>query len=424
MVDLLNYQTKNIEKFIIRNFLRLKKKDNFKSIYFNLSQACLGLEIFKSNGNLLKIIFYNLKNMNNTIKIFSSKIIHKSLKRNKFKNIFITWGEKKNFDNKGFFFDHFFNVSSKKNDNLFLVINTGHQIPKKIEKNIILFTYDNKNSFKNYLKFLKLFLINITSPLNFLINFNWQNIFEYEIKNKINSKLIDMNFNCCKIIYEGQNYQDSIVELLKRNDKEIKTKAFISSIPSPYPINYYNHKKKFIDEINVYSHEQMTIFRDYLKWPNKKIKIIKSTRFKKGSFNKSPFIYFPIDVINFENIISNFDNFLKNSNNVFCTPKLKFHPRSKSISKKKYYKEKIRNILRNNKKNFSHSSKEIFSFFVGPTGALIEALENGVNVIQICDNNIFDNFNVNLWKNLKLIKLSEGVNHYSLKKKNKSLIMG
>ena len=53
----------------------------------------------------------------------------------------------------------------------------------------------------------------------------------------------------------------------------------------------------------------MTIFRDYLKWPNKKIKIIKSTRFKKGSFNKSPFIYFPIDVINFENIISNFDNF-------------------------------------------------------------------------------------------------------------------
>ena len=39
MVDLLNYQTKNIEKFIIRNFLRLKKTilNQFTSIYLKLS---------------------------------------------------------------------------------------------------------------------------------------------------------------------------------------------------------------------------------------------------------------------------------------------------------------------------------------------------------------------------------------------------
>ena len=95
MVDLLNYQTKNIEKFIIRNFLRLKK-NNFKSIYFNLSQACLGLEIFKSNGNLLKIIFYNLRNMNNTIKIFSSKLSINHLKGINLK-IYLLHGVKKKF---------------------------------------------------------------------------------------------------------------------------------------------------------------------------------------------------------------------------------------------------------------------------------------------------------------------------------------
>ena len=27
---------------------------------------------------------------------------------------------------------------------------------------------------------------------------------------------------------------------------------------------------------------------------------------------------------------------------------------------------------------------------IGPTGALIEALENNINVIQICDNEVFD----------------------------------
>ena len=239
----------------------------------------------------------------------------------------------------------------------------------------------------------------------------------------MNSTIKNLSFKNCNFIYEGQNFQDGIVKLIKKNNEKTKTRAYISSIPSPYPINYYNYEKEFIDEINVYSYEQQALFKNYLNWKLKKIKVIKSKRFKKGSFKKSPCIYFPIDVIRFDNILLNLDNFLITSKKTFCTPKIKFHPRFKSISKKFLYETEIQKIIKKNKKRFSKSSKEIFSFFIGPTGALIEALENNIKVIQICDNNIFDNFNLKLWKNLRSTKLSEGVYTYKLKKKNGSLMM-
>ena len=104
-------------------------------------------------------------------------------------------------------------------------------------------------------------------------------------------------------------------------------------------------------------------------------------------------------------------------------PKNKISSKIHINKKKNLYKTKIQNIIKKNKNKFSYSSKEIFSFFIGPTGALIEALENNIKVIQICDNNIFDNFNLKLWNNLKSKKLSEGVYSYELKKKNGSLIL-
>ncbi len=381
------------------------------------------MNVFRTNANYLKIFFFNLKNFNNTLKIFSSKVYYKSITKKQFKNIFITWGEKKNFEKNGNYNDNFFKISSQKKNDLFLIVNTLEEVPKNIGENIIIYSYSYKFLLSNYFKFLIYFFKNFYNPLKLIINFNWQNLFDTEFKNKLNSILENLDFKNCNFIYEGQNYQDGIVKFIKKKNKKIKTRAFISSIPSPYPINYYNYEKEFIDEINVYSYEQLALFKNYLNWQSKKVKVIKSKRFKKGFFKKTPHIYFPIDVINFDNILLNLDNFLISSKKIFCTPKIKFHPRFKSITKKFLYKTEIQKIIKKNKKKFSKSSKEIFSFFIGPTGALIEALENNVKVIQICDNNIFDNFNLKLWKNLRSKKLSEGVYSYKLKKKNGSLII-
>jgi len=108
------YHQNNIEKTILQTFLKLKKKKNLKSVYFNLSQNCLGLNVFRTNANYLKIFFFNLKNFNNTLKIFSSKVYYKSITKKQFKNIFITWGEKKNFEKNGNYNDNFFKISSQK----------------------------------------------------------------------------------------------------------------------------------------------------------------------------------------------------------------------------------------------------------------------------------------------------------------------
>ena len=65
-----------------------------------------------------------------------------------------------------------------------------------------------------------------------------------------------------------------------------------------------------------------------------------------------------------------------------------------------------------------------YSIFIGTSGSIIEALENGKKVIQITEENIFDFYSQKIWKNIMSKKISENIFIYKLRKKNQLIKLG
>ena len=55
------------------------------------------------------------------------------------------------------------------------------------------------------------------------------------------------------------------------------------------------------------------------------------------------------------------------------------------------------------------------SIFIGSTGAIIEALERGNNVIQITEEPLFELYSDKIWKSIKSEQISKNIFSYKLK---------
>ena len=82
-------------------------------------------------------------------------------------------------------------------------------------------------------------------------------------------------------------------------------------------------------------------------------------------------------------------------------------------------------ILSENYENiFSNTSKRSYSVFFGATSSVIEALENGSNVIHIVDNATFETYSSKLWPSIKVDMINKNIFRYTLKTKNKCITFG
>jgi len=418
---MLSYNYRNSINYKITSELIIKKlkfllsKKKLKDIYFNTSQDCLGLKIIEKGYSTIRIIIFNIKNFNMTVKIFSSKIIPYKTKHKKINNLYVTWGTDKNFKKNGEFSDYFLSKNSRKEkNNLFIVFYNGKFLPKKIDKNILIFYQNHHFLISNYFKALGLFFSNLFNLTQTIINFNWQTLYSEKVEEKVFPNIKNFKIKNVYCVYEGHNYQKKILSYLKK--KKTKTLARLSTVPSPYPVNFFYKKSDiFIDKFLINSVVQKKIFINYLNWPKKKIIIRTPAKIAKSSFFKRPTLYLSINVVYSDNLLKNFSNFLKNTNKKFYPLAVRPHPSSKYSKKNTILKNKIKDILKNYKNRFNRNAKNKYSFFFGPTGALIEALNSGQKAIQICDHNILDVYNPYIWKNLYVKKISLGVYKYKIK---------
>ena len=125
---------------------------------------------------MANIFYQNIKKYFLRYFFFHSKIIQ-NLNKTSFCNIIITWGNLSSFKYDGSLNDRFFNMNSRKSKNtLWIVIYSDKDLPKKINKNILIYknvkTKINFNNFNNFLikKILnyKNFILFIHSISNFL----------------------------------------------------------------------------------------------------------------------------------------------------------------------------------------------------------------------------------------------------------------
>ena len=73
---------------------------------------------------------------------------------------------------------------------------------------------------------------------------------------------------------------------------------------------------------------------------------------------------------------------------------------------------------------FSNTSKHSYSVFFGATSSVIEALENGSNVIHIVDNATFETYSSKLWPSINVNMINKNIFRYTLKIKNKCITFG
>ena len=80
-------------------------------------------------------------------------------------------------------------------------------------------------------------------------------------------------------------------------------------------------------------------------------------------------------------------------------------------------------MLLKEKRKKAKNNKNL-SIFIGSTGAIIEALERGTKVIQICEFPLLDVYSNDLWKNIIVNKIAKNIYTYKLKKKGRLIKLG
>ncbi len=426
-INLIN-QLKILKKAL---FYLNKKENNYSDSslnYLDSLEPTPGYGLVKYwNEGIKKIpafFFLILKNL--VISFYEYKFIkiYKSNNYN-YKNIIISWSRFNNFLKDGSYNDPYFNTNSKINNKcIWFLIHMDQKIPKKISNNIIIIKKELGKL--NYRKFI-FFFLNIK---NLIININ-QIIHKQSHQTNVAHSIFNefkllLNKNVKKIImpYEGQPFQNLIVEQSEKFNKNIKTIGFVHNFPPPLPTNLI-YRNGSPSKIIVCGIDQKFCLKKYLRWPQKKIYVNKSSRFIKINKKMSEKIFLPgyIDSINF--IINNLNKIkLIYPNLNIKNFKIQNHPQKLKSPVHINLLKKIKKTLENQSQKYNTKNEKI-SIFVGSTGAIIEALERDCSkVIQITEESVMQIYGGILYPNINIKILDNNIYEYSLKKRGKLISFG
>ena len=422
---LLNALKKNINKYNSTKF----SPDFDLPIYFSSYYNGAGLEYCRKllgyKSNFLVSLINTLKDFLYCLNYTNLKVVN--LSKIKSKKIILTWGQKKQFNEDGSFNDIYFNINSRKEKDLqWIVVYIDEELPKKINKNILLIKTINKKSIK-FLILIKFFFSKlkfIFKDLNyFLFSISNHNFFSSQLL-KIITKIITKDIKFLLLPYEAQPFQNRIIKYL--NTKKIKSIGYIHSPPQALPINFIK-KTNSPSDLLLNSKDQKRCFIK-LGWKKNQLHLARSTRFLTNKKNFSNKIFLPISIKSFDIILNSLNVLLLNSNLNNKIFEIQNHPTtSRSLLHLRLIKEINNLLVRNKKKNNLNLIKYKFkncSIFIGATGAIAEALERDIEVIHICEIPTMDMYNNFFWKNLIISRVSKNIFIYKMKKKSDMIMLG
>ena len=349
-----------------------------------------------------------LKNPNFNSKNFNKLIVSRSIIED--------------FDQKGNYKDRYFLINSnKKKDTLFILINSGIRVPKKIGANVVII-YQKEKSL-NLLFFFKYtiskFFCSKFSIKDFFYNTSSSNIIgEYIID--FFKKEIDLNnIKSILVPYEGQPYEHLIFEEARKKNKKLLIGGYDHSAPHSIPTHLF-HRTFSPDFLYVNGVSQIKFSKKFLNWPAKKLKLVPSLRYpKKLKLDFNNIVFLPYDIFNEKVVIEEFKKIiLDNQNFDLKSLKIKNHPMMFNSKKHLNLKFKLEKIIQENKKKMKKVKKQNIAIFIGATTGVIVALEKKINVIHICFDSVFDSYNQSLWPNLIVKQVSKNTFTYKLKKYN------
>ena len=135
-------------------------------------------------------------------------------------------------------------------------------------------------------------------------------------------------------------------------------------------------------------------------------------------------IFLPYQINESEKLLLLFIEYIKKNNDhklpIF---KIMIHPTKINDARHILFKHKLERIIKNNQIKFNDSKKNKTSIFFGYTSAIIEALERGAKVIQICSEPILEVYTPLFIKQISCKRINQYTYAYTLKKKNSLIQM-
>lgn len=383
---------------------------------------------FSKEFNTLSLYVKIIKNILSGIFFSNPKIIKKTKIIN-YSNVIITWANKNNFNTDGSLDDKYFNINSKKTKKtLWIVIYLDKHLPKyitkKLNKNIIIYKNDFKNyNFLEFIKFIYKKLINFKNFELLIHNLSNYAFFSEKFYEKTNKYFLK-NLDYLYFPYEAQPFQNKIIYNLKKKKINTKIVGYVHAAPLSFPANYI-YKKFSPHKIIVNGEDQKNCFIKNLHWPKKLITVKPSVRFfKTKNNNMSNKIFLPLALRNHKYLLNGFNDLIKLYKYNLRNFIIQKHPHSINSLNIINFEKKLKKLISSNKTIKNNKKQKNLSIFIGSSGAIIEALERGLNVLQVCESPIIETYSSNFLKNILIQKLNNNVFSYKLKNKGRIVKLG
>ncbi len=369
--------------------------------------------IFKRS--LLKLTFIYLKNILSFFYHYKFNLYKGNIKKDN-KKLIITWGKLKDFNTNGEFTDRYLGMKSNREKKTLWIVQFDEQLlPKKIDKNIIILKQNEKKSF-HFFYIISIFK-NIKKKLLFFNSLSSSTFYALNFYDKINKEIKHNKISEVLMPYEGQLVQRYFIKKIKKQNMDIT--GYIHTYPQPIPFNLFNHDLCSPQKLIVSSKSLKNTLINFFNWNKNQITIENSPRFfrdKKNNMEKK--IFLPYQINESEKLLSLFIEYLKKNNNsklpVF---EIMIHPAKINDAKHQLFKQKLERIINNSQIKFNNSQKNKTSIFFGYTSAIIEALERGTKVIQICSEPILEVYTPLFVNGISCERINQFIYAYTIKKK-------
>ena len=293
-------------------------------------------------------------------------------------------------------------------------------IPSNLNSNITLikkkegiFKYD----FFSFIKILVSIIFDCRfSPRKIFHYLSFSSYFANIILLTVKKELKKNSYKAILLPYEGKPFQHTAFLEAKKFDKKILTVGYLHSLLTPLPCDFV-YRSGAPDLLLVHGESLIKILETNLNWPKSKLRLVQSFRFRLDENRTlSKKIFLPIVISNKKILINEFKKLLINSpRSHFPKFDIENHPTMLNSKKHLYLKRELEEIMNLYKNCFTGIPlKENTSIFFGVTAAIFEALENGINTIQICSDPIFESHSEKIWPNLKVKQLNRFTFHYNI----------
>ena len=403
-----------LQKKILEKVFLYNNKNFSVASFFCVSSYGLGfyqMKLWIDRKNIFKFILAFLKEIYAMINANNYEVKRNLSNLNNFKNIVITWGNDTNIKNN-LFIDKYFNTSNKDHSTLWIVMFSGKKV---FYQNNVIFIIPKKINFINKIINFIIFIFNLLIEKKNLHNFTNNHFTSIKLEKIFNVVFKNLHLNnSCKFFfpYESQPFQNNLIKNIQSYKKKIKVYGYINSYPA-FPSHLI---KKTIspDFLIVNSKDQVYSFTKFLKWKNKDIIFLPSIRFKKRILSDlSKKIFLPIDFNSVEDICKEIKYLSKIYN--LKEFEIKNHPESQNSKKHNKLINEITKIICFNDES---QLKIKIPIFIGSTGAIIEALNNGFEPIHILEDEEFEIYSETLWPSIKMNVMHEKIVSYKLIRKN------